>query len=200
MKAFHNDPAIKAKYLARVQAHAQADEIIHGVYWQDGKGCALGCTVHSSMHSAYETELGIPQAIARLEDVIFEGLENGEAKRFPDQFLRAIPVGADLSGVPALFLLALQKRNYARLKKQKTASRGVLESIKKTIRVLSDWSKNELDASAAASAERAAWSAESAAWSAASAAWSAAWGVWTPARRAEYLWQRNELLSLLKAA
>ena len=157
MKAFHNDPQIKAKYLARVKAHAQADEIIHGKYWQDGKGCAVGCTVHSSTHSDYETKLGIPQAIARLEDVIFEGLENSEAKRFPAQFLRAIPVGADLSRVTALFLLALQKRNYARLKKQKTASREVLESIKKVIKVLLDWSKDKLDESAESAALSAAW-------------------------------------------
>ena len=37
--AFHNDPEIKAKYVARVKAHAEADEIIKGKYWEDGKGC-----------------------------------------------------------------------------------------------------------------------------------------------------------------
>ena len=28
LKAFHNDPKIKAKYIARVKAHYDADEII----------------------------------------------------------------------------------------------------------------------------------------------------------------------------
>jgi len=84
--------------------HKEADEIIHGKYWEDGKGCAVGCTIHSSDHSAYETELGIPQAIARLEDSIFEGLSNGDAKLFPEQFLTAINVGADLTGVADRFL------------------------------------------------------------------------------------------------
>lgn len=83
MKAFHNDPKIKAKYLKRVRAHAKADEIVKGRYWEDGKGCAVGCTIHSSNHSAYETELGIPRILARLEDTLFENLPNVLAKTWP---------------------------------------------------------------------------------------------------------------------
>jgi len=41
MKAFHSDPAIKAAYLARVEAHRQADRLVQGYgYWSDGRGCA----------------------------------------------------------------------------------------------------------------------------------------------------------------
>ena len=54
MEAFHNDPSIKEKYLTRVQAHYKADEIIQGKYWENGKGCAVGCTIHSSDHKNYE--------------------------------------------------------------------------------------------------------------------------------------------------
>ena len=104
MLSFHNDPAIKKQYLARVQAHYQADEIVHGKYWETGKGCAVGCTVHSNKHSAYESELGIPVMLARLEDRIFEGLPNGEAKKLPRQFLQAIRPGVDLSLVGWKFL------------------------------------------------------------------------------------------------
>ena len=99
MLAFHNDPAIKDKYLARVEQHQKADEIVQGYYWENGKGCAVGCTIHGSNHEAYEEELGIPRAIARLEDGIFERLSAAEAKGFPVSFLKAIPVGADLSMV-----------------------------------------------------------------------------------------------------
>src|ERR1700682_1649930 len=106
MLAFHSDPSVKEKYLNRVLAHRAADEIIHGTYWTGSKGCAVGCTVHqdSDAHTAFETELGIPCAIARLEDRIFEGLPNGEAKDFPAQFLSAIRPGADLSLVVDKFL------------------------------------------------------------------------------------------------
>ena len=94
LRAFHNDPKVKEKYLARVRAHREADEIIHGTYWSRGKGCAIGCTIHSSEHSQYETELGIPKWLAYLEDVIFEGLGNSQAQLFPEKFLKAIPIGA----------------------------------------------------------------------------------------------------------
>lgn len=87
MKAFHNDPAIKGKYLARVRMHREADQLVKGQYWENGKGCAVGCTVHSSSHADYETELGIPRKLARIEDGIFEGLPNGQALSWPERFL-----------------------------------------------------------------------------------------------------------------
>ena len=96
MLAYHNDPSIKARYLARVKAHAEADEIIKGRYWEAGKGCAVGCTIHGSDHLLYETELGIPARLAHLEDHLFERLPNGEAKKWPYLFLDSIQVGADL--------------------------------------------------------------------------------------------------------
>lgn len=34
--------------------------------------------------------------LARIEDTLFERLPNGEAKAWPERFLEAIPVGADL--------------------------------------------------------------------------------------------------------
>ena len=105
--AYHGKQEIKDIYLARVRAHRAADEIIHGTYWEDGRGCAVGCTVHSSIHAAYETELGIPRILARLEDGIFEALDNGHAQAWPERFLAAITPGADLSMVWPRFTLWL---------------------------------------------------------------------------------------------
>jgi len=97
--AYHNDPAIKRTYLARVRAHRKADQIIHGTYWENGKGCAVGCTIHSGSHAAYETELGIPRILAKLEDRLFEGMANGESVYFPERFISSIQVGVYLSNV-----------------------------------------------------------------------------------------------------
>ena len=105
--AYHGDPEIKDKYLKRVRAHAAADQLVKGQYWQDGKGCAVGCTVHSSSHMAYETELGIPIVLARLEDCIFESLDNAASKEWPERFLAAAKPGADLSLVWPRFALRL---------------------------------------------------------------------------------------------
>ena len=93
MLSFRNDIKVKNKYLKRLKEHRIADEIVKGYYWENGKGCAVGCTVHSNNHRAYEYQLGIPEWLARLEDVIFEGLPNEEAKLWPELFLKSIPVG-----------------------------------------------------------------------------------------------------------
>src|SRR5690349_18128098 len=107
MRAYHGDSAIKRKYLARVRAHGKADQIIKGKYWENGRGCAVGCTIHSDAHAAYETELGIPAAIAHLEDTIFENLPNELALKWPERFLKAIKPGADLHLVVPRFMVWL---------------------------------------------------------------------------------------------
>ena len=104
MLAYHNDPAVKTAILAQLQAHADADELTQGIAWANGKGCAVGCTLHAYDHALYEERFGIPQMLAHLEDTIFEGLENGAAKDWPLRFMAAIRPGADLSLVGWKFL------------------------------------------------------------------------------------------------
>jgi hypothetical protein len=98
--AYHGDPKLKRHYLSRVRAHEKADEIVQAyAYWKGGKGCAVGCTLHSNRHSQYPIELGIPEELAHLEDHFFESLPVGIAKKWPARFLSAINPGADLSRV-----------------------------------------------------------------------------------------------------
>jgi hypothetical protein len=184
MLAFHGDPAIKRKYLRRVRAHAKADEIIRGKYWEDGKGCAVGCTIHGAEHETYETELGIPIALAQLEDTLFECQSNGKAKTFPARFLAAINPGADLSRVQWQFLHWLLTEELAARDHPlvaaaiKQCARALVPLTKgmpvdKSAAASAAWSAERSAASAAWSAERSAVSAVASAASAASAAWSA---------------------------
>ena len=99
MIAFHGKQEIKDKYLDRIRKHRLADELIRGATGEGGKGCAVWCTLNKYSHVAYETELGIPQSIARLEDGIFESLPEMIAMEWPERFLAAIEPGADLSFV-----------------------------------------------------------------------------------------------------
>ena len=122
MIAFHGKQEIKELYLARVRAHRAANEIVKGKYWEKGRdgvfrGCAVGCTLHSGNHAEYESELGIPMALALIEDGIFEGLGEESHLAWPEEFLAAIPVGADLSGVADRFVLWLLEdtRQYCEL-------------------------------------------------------------------------------------
>ena len=194
--SFHNDSIVKEKYLNRVIAHAKADEIIKGTYWEEGKGCAVGCTIHSDSHKAYEKELGLPEWLARLEDTIFEGLPNKDAKVFPQQFLEAIPIGKNLNKVKWQFCIFVLKENIERvllLEISDELKKEVIDAIKACLKLHEDsvtsgqpaaesawsaaesaaWSARSAARSAAESARSAAWSARSAAWSARSAARSA---------------------------
>jgi hypothetical protein len=100
MLAFHGDIKVKRHYLGRVRAHQRADELVQGFgYWQDGRGCAVGCTLHSGYHSQYPIELGIPIELAYLEDQFFECLPLETAKKWPARFLSSITPGANLSRV-----------------------------------------------------------------------------------------------------
>ena len=110
MKAFNNDAQLKSDLIAEVIKHREADAIVKGYYGDmsdnEFKGCAVGCSLHSyaiikgvvldtSDHKIYE-QFGIPELLAKLEDAIFEGLPSTHNKKWPEQFLSAIPVGADL--------------------------------------------------------------------------------------------------------
>ena len=102
--AYHGNPAEKAAILKQLRDHAAADELVKGIGWARGKGCAVGCTLHAYDHTLYESRFGIPEALARLEDTIFEGLPNEEAQKWPIRYMEAIRPGADLSRVSWQFL------------------------------------------------------------------------------------------------
>jgi hypothetical protein len=192
MKAFHGKQEIKDEYVARVKAHAEADEIIKGKYWENGKGCAVGCTIHGSNHSLYETELGIPRIIARLEDGIFEALPNDLAMTWPIRFLEAITPGSDLSMVwPrfAIWLLADPKDGVIRFATDKTKLK-----IEKVAHLYLQWirgdkpKKSEWRAyadAAAYAADAAAYAADAAADAAAYAADAAAYAAYAYAYAAD---------------
>ena len=146
MIAFYGLDAVKEHVLARVRAHRAADEIIHGRYWYGGKGCAVGCTVHSANHAAYETELGIPLILARLEDGIFEGLPAPNDLVWPERFLAAIHVGADLHMIwPQFALRLLSDRLYGVVRHaQEPKQRQAVESV---VTYYRQWSKTTIQPS-----------------------------------------------------
>ena len=109
LRAFHATPAIKQQYLDRVKAHREAGNLVRGTSWWKGRGGAIGCTIESADRERYETELGIPVALAHLKGRLFEGLPVEDRQAWPERFLKAIDPGADLSQVAdrwALWLLS----------------------------------------------------------------------------------------------
>ena len=186
LRAYHGDPAIKAKYLARVRAHREADRLIQGTGWEGGKGCAVGCTLEAYDHALYETELGIPVALAHLEDAVFEGLDASTAQYWPERFLSAIEPGADLSQVGDQFVLWLLSG----------ADSPIAEwTGSAPIQAVANLYRRRLDGDEPTEAEwNASWAAS---WA---AAMNASWAAAAAARAAPWLTMSNKLEQLLKGA
>ena len=189
MIAFHGKKSVKDFYVARVAGHEMADEIVQSYgYWKDGRGCGVGCSVHSDQHSSYENELGIPVALAYLEDGMFEAMPKEEARTWPLRFLEAIPVGADLSLVPKQYLVWMLRDLLTigdLAADVRTGVEGMAVLMENSLRgdepSETEWSE----------AERAAWDARDA---------RAAWAAWDAARATHALRHSEKLLELLAAA
>jgi len=176
MKAFHNDQAIKDKYLARVVAHINADNLVRGATGKNGKGCAVFCTLDIYDHARYPIELGIPEWLARVEDSLFEKMSIEKSKTWPADFLAAINVGADLEKTKVPFLImtletTLQSMAAADFDAKKfpevtKAIEGSMHAVEQMIHA----HKNGLALQAALSAACSAWPADSACSTARSAA------------------------------
>jgi hypothetical protein len=198
--SWHGDPELKARTVAEMQAHREADRLVRGQYWDNGKGCAVGCLTHDpdGGHSQYPERWGIPEALAHLEDRIFEWLPNKDAQDWPVAFLEAIPVGADLSLVADRLKLWLL-RDSGLLDRSHTEVASAIDGVVALLarRLAGD----EPSVDEWSSAARSAWSsaesaAQSAAQSASSAVSSAAAAALSAARRQI----ADQLLGLLRAA
>jgi len=104
----------KQMYLDRVRRHREADELIRGTDWEDGRGCAVGCTLETYDHSLYPELLGVPEQLAHLQDWLFENLPENHLT-WPERFLSAIPEQVDLSRVYSQWVVRLLNRRLASL-------------------------------------------------------------------------------------
>lgn len=124
MKSFNQE--LKSALVAEIRKHREQDQVIQGDYnsiEEEGKfrGCAVGCAIDSLFrvgghdtpyylcadHGIYERELGIPRILAKLQDVIHEGLSDESFPTWPERFMEAVPTETDLSNVWANFTIWL---------------------------------------------------------------------------------------------
>lgn len=112
---YYGDPALKAALIADMKAHQEADRLEQRNWFSDGRGCAIGCTVATwtaadegvslgdlddiggvLIYERWSRITGLPQWLAALDDLIFEGLDIDDARKWPVALLQAVPVGVDL--------------------------------------------------------------------------------------------------------
>lgn len=108
LRAFNNDPSIKAAILERLSRHLAAQEVqaIGVPEWENGKGSLSGCLAHSADPLDFERELGMPRAIAALLDCLYAVVNppTADYSQQPVLFLQGVASGADLTPLPALFI------------------------------------------------------------------------------------------------
>jgi len=108
---FHGEQQLKDSLLSHLATMREQGRFVQGsiAYWENGHGCAVGCAIAEGAkeitHSdgplqQYERLFGIPAGVVAAQELIFESLPLAEAELWPERFVTAIPVGADLSGVP----------------------------------------------------------------------------------------------------
>jgi len=98
---------------AEVAAHIKADALVRGTYWKPsenavgGQGCFISCLTHSNDPTPAFERFGLPVAVLRIAENIFEALPAAEGMAFfaalPDAVGRD---GKDLSRVHWGFLAA----------------------------------------------------------------------------------------------
>ena len=98
---------------AEVAAHIKADALVRGAYWKPsknavgGQGCFISCLTHSDDPTPAFERFGLPVAVLRIAENIFESLPSAEGSAFfaalPDAVGRD---GKDLSRVHWGFLAA----------------------------------------------------------------------------------------------
>jgi len=160
MLTFFNDPQLKAALLARLEGHRLADEIVQHDYWQNSKGCLIGCAIHGNNALKFEHEFGLSVYVARLGEYFFETFPLDKAKTLPVEIIEAIPVGVDSSLVWPHFwhwLVTDTQHGLLCLPLQS----NIVDLLKRVDALYATWPHID---------ERAAWAAEAAAWAAAWAA------------------------------
>jgi hypothetical protein len=162
-----------------VRDHLAADAVVRGRYWEDGKGCFIGCLAHSDDPELAFERFGLPIAVLRIAEGIFEALPDDEGRAFfaalPDAVGRD---GKDLSRVHWAFLASELRA----LPKVSADLQAVIDPVIAGMDILSIggvWDKDaayayaaaaDAAADAAARAARAAYAAADAAYAAAYAA------------------------------
>ena len=212
MKTFNK--VKKQKYIDRAVLHRKADEIVKGLYYEDGKGCCVGCLAHANenAHEELEKQTGIPEWLSRVADSLHEGLTDGEYQKWPELFVSSVPKNTThddfLYKVKAPFIVFVLKSNLENFDHDRhpdvlNAVNGSIELWERDDIYSTSWNAAESAASIAAesAARNAAWSA---AWNAArSASESAAYraarsAAESAASSAAYIKLRDELVRLLK--
>ena len=122
----------KLMLVERAKAHQKADEIIQHKYWDGHKGCAVGCLAHvdDDAHGVLNKMTNIPEWVFHTADDLHESLLKSDFKKWPVQFIDALPVGrVNWTKKHALFIITICDELVNQLNKFSNPSSGLKDTI-----------------------------------------------------------------------
>lgn len=151
---------------AVVADHIAADQVVQGRYWENNRGCFIGCLTHSSKSQLVTHKFGMPLPLVCITERVFDRLTEKESVKFFADIPAAIDIdGKDLSLIHWQFL----RDTLLRLPKITSEIKTVIKGISLLAKG-EKWNKEKVNAAASASVNAAAKSVNA-------AAWAAAWGA-----------------------
>lgn len=156
-----------------VAEHVAADQVMQGNYWDGQRGCFIGCLNHSANPAGAADRFGLPIAVQKIAESIFEGLQSEDAVAFFAALPDAVATdGKDLGKVVWQFLATVLRE----LPPQSADIKAAIDLVIAGMDLLADGREWPAAAWAAYAARVAA--ADAAAWAAAAAARAAtAWAA-----------------------
>ena len=97
MLAYNSNQKLKDLAVDTAIQHREADKLVKGTYWENGKGCAIGCWAQgaTSPHQAVAEKYYLPVELLYIVDGLFEQLPDEDSQKWPQQFAEAIKACAD---------------------------------------------------------------------------------------------------------
>lgn len=182
--------------IKRAVKHRKADEIVQGKYWQDGKGCCVGCLaeVDDGAHKHLAQMTDLPEWIFHAADAIHEELPSGEYQKWPERLARALAKVRKWDDVRATKAYRVMICTEVLLHEKLWEGESYGDAVSKSIRAVRDaQTAEELEAAA-----EAAWAARAAALYVAGAVGTAARAALDAAREAAGVRMRNGLLRIIR--
>lgn len=128
-----------------VKKHIDADSVIQRCYWENGKGCFVGCLAQGYNLPLLSETYGLPIGLTRICEAIFEALSLVDAKQFFADFPSAIGYdGKNISLVEWQFLEDVLKN----MPTQETEIQSVIDPVIVGMGLLAKGEKWDIDEAA----------------------------------------------------
>lgn len=111
MKTFHENPEVKEKYLKRARALIEGGKLNRETGRFGWIQYIADIELEPNEYYRYEKELGIPMWLISVGHQLFNGASEKRIRSWPEEFLKAIPVGVDVDKIKIPFLVKIIERN-----------------------------------------------------------------------------------------